>query len=136
MALNRYFIMILSVVLLLSAGTQGEAASLPSMEHRTVLFISPYHTDMPHHRLAKEAVMRVFRRAKDLKIDVYTEYLDIHRFSNESDQELLWSFYKRRYADMKIDLVMLADVVPLDAWQKYGAVAPHSSKDQRGCTDS
>ncbi|ACK70490.1 diguanylate cyclase [Gloeothece citriformis PCC 7424] len=89
----------------------------PSLTRVLVLF--PYQADLPHHILATQAIKEEFNKIKNCNFDLYFEYLDLTRFSGEIYQKQLFNFYKTKYKEKSIDLVIISNDIGRNLWLKH-----------------
>ncbi|MBN1872782.1 MAG: PAS domain S-box protein [Anaerolineae bacterium] len=114
------WLLLLSLLLLsqMPTGTLT-AVTLREIElptQKAVLLLFPYQFDLPSYTLALQAIREELGQADDLALDLYYEYLDLARFSDETYQQELFALYTRKYRDRPIDLVLVSSERMLNLW--------------------
>ena len=88
---------------------------------KNVLVIYPDSDNRPGIDMFDKALRQSLQSAPE-PIEIYNEFLDVSRFSQDSYQKELAEFLKRKYANSKIDLVIAALSPSLDFILKYREV--------------
>jgi signal transduction histidine kinase len=86
---------------------------------RRVLVLYPTNDGAAGSLLFDQGLRHTLRTSSSEGIDLYNEYLDLARFSDERHQGLLADFLRVKYADRKIDVVVAGLAPSLDFALKY-----------------
>ena len=92
----------LALLLLLSA---AGLASSPK-EPKRVLILYGEEKGHPAHSLTDQGIRAAFRSNKLSEVQLYTEYLDVSRFSGPGHAALMADYLRRKYSGIKIDTVI------------------------------
>ncbi|HTZ40624.1 MAG TPA: ATP-binding protein [Syntrophales bacterium] len=100
----------LAFLLLLSS---SGLASLPKESKRVLLLYSEEKAD-PAHELTDQGIRAVFRSNQLFNVQLYTEYLDLTRFSGPDNTHAVAEYLRRKYAVSKIDVIISVYPAALD----------------------
>jgi PAS domain S-box-containing protein len=99
------------MLLLVFAPAFGAHGSLP--QKRVFLLYSQEKAD-PAHELTDQGIRAVFRANKLFDVQLYTEYLDLARFSGPGHTHSVAEYLRRKYAASKIDAIISVYPAALD----------------------
>lgn len=88
---------------------------------KNVLVIYSYKSGQPFHDLVGRSIRETFEGQTRHTIEVFNEYLDISRFPQERYRQELVRFMRRKYPDLRPDLIITVNSPALDFMGKYGA---------------
>ena len=77
-----------------------------SKETKTVLVLYSEDKAHPAHELTDQGIREAFRSNKLFDVQLYTEYLDLSRFSSPAHARALADYLHRKYAGSKIDAII------------------------------
>ena len=89
--------------------------------HHKVLMLYDENTDFPALALLDQSLKAAFKAGTTDRIDFYTESMDLARFQDDRYLEFLRAFYRQKYANRRIDLVIAVMGPALDFLLQYGA---------------
>ncbi|MBN1978696.1 MAG: GAF domain-containing protein [Anaerolineae bacterium] len=95
------------------------APSAAAPPHKAVLLLFPYQLDLPAYTLSQQTIQKEFGQTTDLALDLYYEYADLGRFSDEAYRSSLFAHYALKYRGRQIDLVMVCSESMLDLWLEH-----------------
>jgi hypothetical protein len=102
-------ILVFDILALIAIVTAASSLAAPTqIGTKTVLFISSERSDMPAMRELEETVRNVFHDSADPEIELFPEYLDFARFPIEQYAAADIRYLRERYADQRIDLILVA----------------------------
>ena len=86
----------------------GESAGpgRPDLPQRRVLILYSEEKGHPAHDLTDQGIRAAFRSNKLFEVQVYTEYLDLSRFSGPGHAAVVADYLRRKYSGTKIDTVI------------------------------
>jgi two-component system, LuxR family, sensor kinase FixL len=93
---------------------RGRASPPPAVSHpaadtasaRRALILHTGRVDLPANAIIDQSLRARLAEAAPGGLDLHTEYIDVHRFPDESQRRLEWEYLRKRYADAKLDLVI------------------------------
>jgi signal transduction histidine kinase len=91
------------ILLLVFAPAFDASASLPP---KRVLLLYSEDKAHPAHELTDQGIRAVFRSNKLFDVQLYTEYLDLARFSGPGHIHAVAEYLRRKYAASKIDAII------------------------------
>ena len=94
--------LVLALLLLLSS---GGLASSPK-EPKRVLILYSQERGHPAHDLTDSGIREAFRSNTLFEVQLYSEYLDLGRFSGPGHHEVVADYLRRKYSGIKIDIVI------------------------------
>jgi formate hydrogenlyase transcriptional activator len=77
-----------------------------SEPHESVLIIYTDEKFMPGNIIFDQSLRSSFKSLSSNPIAIYTEYLELTRFSDEGSRQELYKFYRLKYAHRKFDLII------------------------------
>lgn len=77
-----------------------------SQETKGVLVLYSEDRTHPAHELTDRGIREGFRSNKLFDVQLYTEYMDVSRFSSPTHAHVLADYLHRKYADTKIDAII------------------------------
>jgi hypothetical protein len=86
-----------------------------------VLVLYDENTDFPGLALLDRSLKAAFKAGVPDGIDLYTESMDLARFQDDHYMERLRAFYRRKYANQRVDLIIAVRGPALDFLLRYGA---------------
>ena len=86
-----------------------------------VLVLYDENTDFPGLALLDRSLKAAFKADATDPIDLYTESMDLARFQDERYMQLLHAFYRQKYSDQRIALLIAVMGPALDFLLRYGA---------------
>jgi signal transduction histidine kinase len=86
---------------------------------RRVLVLCPSNDRQPGNLLFEQGLRTTFAASPTEHVEIYNEYLDSARFSDDRHQGQLAHYLRRKYADIKIDVVIPWLAPSLDFALKY-----------------
>ncbi|MFL7794790.1 MAG: GAF domain-containing protein [Anaerolineae bacterium] len=95
------------------------APSVAAPPHKAVLLLFPYQFDLPAYTLSQQTIQEEFGQTTDLALDLYYEYADLGRFSDEAYQSSLFAHYALKYRGKPVDLVLVCSESMLDLWLEH-----------------
>jgi PAS domain S-box-containing protein len=107
----------LCVILFLVAISSANAAD--AGRAKRVLMISTGSRLSPGFGIVEQRIFDTLRQLEQGRIEFYSEYLDIIRFSSESYQRLFRDYLHEKYADQRPDLLILNYVGNLVVAEKF-----------------
>src|SRR5262249_32966725 len=105
---------VLMTLLLLASASVAAAQDV-----RRVLVLYPVSDGQPGILRFDEGLRSVFKTRPNTRIEIYREYLDSARFSDEPHQRRLADFLRGKYLGRKIDVIIAALAPSLDFVLKY-----------------
>ena len=86
----------------------GESAGpgRPDLPQRRVLILYSQEKGHPAHDLTDQGIRAAFRSNKLFEVQLYTEYLDIGRFSRPGHAAVVADYLRRKYSGIKIDAII------------------------------
>jgi len=102
----------LCLIFLLLLSSSGLASS-PKETKRVLLLYSEEKAD-PAHELTDQGIRAVFRSNQMFNVLLYTEYLDLTRFSGPGYTHAVAEYLRRKYAATKIDVIISVYPAALD----------------------
>lgn len=90
-------------------------------EPKNVLVIYSYKSGQPFHDLVGRSIREIFEGQTRHTIEVFNEYLDISRFPDEHNRQELVRFMRRKYSELRPDLIITVNSPALNFMRKYGA---------------
>ena len=75
-------------------------------EIKRILVLYSEDKDHPAHELTDQGIRRVFRSDKRFNVQLYSEYLDLSRFSGPAHVHTMAEYLDHKYAGTKIDAVI------------------------------
>ncbi len=96
---------IAAAMLLLLLLVQSSYAT-ESKETKGVLVLYSEDKTHPAHELTDRGIREAFRSNKLFDVQLYTEYMDVSRFSSLTHARALADYLRRKYADTKIDAIV------------------------------
>jgi len=79
-----------------------------SAEKKNILILNSYHKGFQWTDETQSGIVDALKLSP-IKKEIYTEYLDSKRFFNKSYKNELFNFYKLKYKDVNIDLIIVSD---------------------------
>ena len=104
------------VLLTLSFGTPA-AASLPQ---KRVLVLLAERQDLPAQRLTVKGVRSALESNERVAVELFTEYMDLSRFTEPQYKETLARLLAVKYSGAKPDLIITVYPLALDFMMNYG----------------
>jgi two-component system, LuxR family, sensor kinase FixL len=77
-----------------------------STPEKSVLVLCGERSDLPAIQAVEENLREVFHSSRSPRIELFSEYLDLARFSGDQQEKALVSYLQARYAGRRIDLVV------------------------------
>ena len=77
-----------------------------SKETKAVLVLYSEDKAHPAHELTDQGIRAAFRSNKLFDVQLYTEYLDVSRFSSPAHARALADYLRRKYTGSKIDAII------------------------------
>lgn len=125
------------LALLIPASSQGQTAPIKPLivkahgkttpDKKTVLLLFSYQADLPATKLAVQGIQSEFSNAHGLTLDMFYEYMDINRFSDNAYQKQLLSLYIAKYRNKTFDLVIVSSEKALIFWMEHRSeIAPNT----------
>jgi len=102
------------MVLLLLSGRDGSSASPSQKPQKRVLLLYSEDKSHPAHELTDTGIREAFRSNRLFDVRVYTEYLDVTRFSGPGHARAVADYLGRKYTGLKIDAVITIYPAALD----------------------
>ena len=98
----------LLMVLIWQIGASAFAQSQPqaALARKNVLVLYSEDKEHPAHELTDRGIRAVFRSNKLFDVRLYTEYLDLSRFSRPGHTRAVTDYMGRKYASLKIDAII------------------------------
>jgi signal transduction histidine kinase len=96
--------------LLVNAST----VALGSERLKNVLVLYVDRPDLPAHHVFEHSMRSSLMASIATPIDVYSEYMDVSRFPSEEYLRSLHVFYRRKYTDRTMDLIVTVGLRPLE----------------------
>jgi two-component system, LuxR family, sensor kinase FixL len=87
---------------------------------RRVLVLLSERRELPGNALFEESLRAALASALNGSVEIYSESLDVSRFSSPGDRQAQVDFLRRRYADKKLDLVISVGEPALEVVARYG----------------
>jgi PAS domain S-box-containing protein len=87
------------------------SASLPQ---KRVLLLYSEDKAHPAHELTDQGIRAIFQSNKLFKVRLFTEYLDVSRFSGLSHVRTMADYLRRKYAGMKVDAIITVYPAAMD----------------------
>ncbi|MGE5258294.1 MAG: PAS domain-containing protein [Hyphomicrobiales bacterium] len=78
----------------------------PSKEAKRILVLHSEEKAHPAHELADQGMRSVFDSNSRFDIHLYDEYLDVSRFPGPANARVMADYLNRKYAGMKIDVII------------------------------
>ena len=91
---------------LLSVPGMAAASPVATKEAKRVLVLYSMDKGHPAHGLTEQGLSEVFRANQKFDVKLYTEYLDLGRFLGPAQVGAMADFLRRKYADLKIDVIV------------------------------
>ena len=88
---------------------------------KNVLVLYAYQSDLISSELSAKAIREEFSQVSDLQADLYFEYLDMGRFSDQAYQDRLIALLNQKYMQKSIDLVIVANQMMIQWWPENRA---------------
>ncbi len=88
---------------------------------RNVLVLYSYKSGQPFHDLVAQSIRETLDGQAQLSIEIFNEYLDISRISDERYRQELVRFFRKKYSNLRPDLIITVNRPALDFMEKYGA---------------
>ena len=85
-----------------------------SLPQKRVLLVYSEDKAHPAHELTDGGIRAVFRSNKLFDVQLYTEYLDLSRFSGPGHAHAVADYLRRKYAGSKIDAIITVYPAALD----------------------
>lgn len=86
---------------------------------RRIMVLYPVSDGQPGIILFDQSLRSAFKSSSTSKIEIYNEYLDSARFTDDRYQRQLAEFLRKKYADRKIDVIIPTLAPSLDFVLKY-----------------
>jgi len=98
----------ITLLLIVLLSVPGMAAQSPSETGETKRVLVLYSLDKGHpaHGLTEQGISEVFRANREFDVMLYPEYLDMGRFPGPAQAKAMAEFLRRKYADIKIDVII------------------------------
>lgn len=96
------------------------ASALDVVRPKNVVFLFSAGTALPAYDVVYQRIVETIQREAPGPVNVYAEYLDLGRFHSESYHRRLFDLYREKYAEKKIDLVILVGRGASEAVDKHG----------------
>ena len=107
------------VSLMLSVLFPGSLAAQPLS--RSVLVLDQSSVGLPFNTALAAAIRSVLNAGSAAPISFYAEYLDAKRFFGSDYEEEIVSFFKKKYHDRSIDVVVVVGPAALDFIKRWRA---------------
>jgi PAS domain S-box-containing protein len=98
----------------------GAATAAAQAQHKSVLIIYDENRDFPGLVLLDQNLTSTLKAGTTGQLDIYSEYMDLSRFSDENHRKLLRDFYQQKYQGKKIDLILTVMGPSLNFMLEYG----------------
>lgn len=105
------------VLFLPPVGTPQEQSSAL----KRVLIFYDENKDFSGLALLDRSITSALKAGANQRLDIYTEFMDLSRFSDERYEERLREFFRQKYSGKKIDLIIAVMGPSLDFALKHGA---------------
>ncbi len=104
---------LLSLIFLLSC-----SFILQSADKKNILLLNSYHKGL---QWTDDVNSGINQGLNELNIDkeIYTEFLDVKRFTNPTFKKELFHYYKSKYAKVKFDVIIVSDDFAVDFLIEY-----------------
>lgn len=111
----RFFVPIIFAMTLIVALSCIRPYTVKGKENdvKYVLVINSYHQEMTWTKEETEGITKSLADSGK-NINVFIEYMDWKNYPNESNIKYLYQYYKYKYANKKIDLIMTTDDAALE----------------------
>lgn len=118
--LTLLFSLFFTVFILLSSShiMFSQTISATSQE-KNILLLFASNQDMTHDKIALETIKNELDKQLDFKLNYFYEFCDLYRFPEEKNQDQLSLLMSIKYANKKIDLVLIPESMVLSFWLKY-----------------
>ena len=105
------------------AGTvaAGASASPIAPPQKKVLVVHASRIDAPYTQLVERAFRKTLSEGVRGRLDYYTEYIDVGRFSTPDHESALREFLRRKYADRALDVVIAEGEAPFLFVARHGS---------------
>lgn len=103
------------ICLVSPAALAGDAGKVKTV----VVLYADANDGRPGHLLADRGIRATFAAADLKSVQVHSEHLDVSRFPDPAYQQELAEFLRRKYADRKVDVVIVALASGLDFALEY-----------------
>jgi PAS domain S-box-containing protein len=98
------------------------AAAEPSAkQQKKVLVIYSSREDAPYTALIESACRKILSDGLSGRLDYYSEYVDLARFSTPEYSEVLQDFLRHKYAGRRLDVVIAEGNAPFEFLAQHGA---------------
>jgi len=87
---------------------------------KRVLVIYSSREDAPYTALIESACRKTLSDGLAGRLDYYSEYLDLARFSSPGYREVLRDFLQRKYAGRPLDVIIAEGNAPFEFVERYG----------------
>ena len=96
------------ITLLLALFASAIASPSPAAIEVTKRVLILYSMDKEHpaHGLTEQGISEVLRANQEFDIKIYSEYLDMGRFIGPAQTAVIAEYLPRKYADLKIDVII------------------------------
>ena len=88
---------------------------------KNVLVLYAFQSDLKPNTLSARAIQEEFSQAADLQVNLYFEYLDLSRFSDQTYQDRLVALLNQKYMQKSVDLVIIANQMMIQWWPENRA---------------
>lgn len=89
-------------------------------EQKKVLILHSDNPFLPANMIMDQKFLNVLRESKKIHVAIYSEYLELARFSSANYYQRLLDLMKERYSGMKLDLIIATDDISWDFLQGDG----------------
>src|SRR5262249_37904341 len=113
----RIAVVALAALAMLVSDGAGALADEPL---RRVLVLLSERRELPGNLMFEESLRATLASAPSGPVEVYSESLDVARFSSPGDRQTQVEFLRQRYADKKLDLVITVGEPALQVVAKHG----------------
>ena len=104
-----------------SARVSGDVGSDDVAPLRRILLLLSERRELPGNVVFEESLRSSLGSSADGLIEVYSEWLDVARFSSPADRQTHVEFLRRRYGDKKLDLLIAIGEPALEIAAGHGA---------------
>jgi signal transduction histidine kinase len=107
------------------AGVGTVAAGAPARDNaaaqKKVLVVHASRIDAPYTQLVERAYRKTLGEGLGGRLDYYSEYIDVGRFSTPDHEAALRDFLRRKYADRALDVVIAEGEAPFSFVARNGS---------------
>lgn len=100
--------------------TQPASGAKPSAGVQRVLSLNSADANLPAFVAADESLRRHLGDLPDLRLEFYTESLDLMRFPSADMEQAVFTHMRQKYRDFKVDAVVAVGTPALDFAQRHG----------------